>query len=33
MYMSFLWDFAYDENEPSPNTRPWLIRIGFGFAF
>ena len=33
MYMSFLWDFAYDENEPSPNTNPWLIRIGFGFTF
>jgi len=33
MYMSFMWDFAYDENEPSPNTRPWLIRIGFGFNF
>jgi hypothetical protein len=33
MYMSFLWDFAYDENEPSPNTRPWLIRIGFGYSF
>jgi hypothetical protein len=33
MYMSFLWDFAYDENEPSPNTRPYLIRIGFGFSF
>lgn len=33
MYMSFLWDFAYDENEPSPNTNPWLIRIGFGYNF
>ena len=33
MYMSFLWDFAYDSNEPSPNTHPWLIRIGFGFTF
>jgi hypothetical protein len=33
MYMSFMWDFAYDESEPSPNTRPWLIRIGFGYAF
>lgn len=33
MYMSFLWDFAYDKNEPSPNTHPWLIRIGFGFTF
>ena len=33
MYMAFLWDFSYDENEPSPNTRPYLIRIGFGFAF
>ena len=33
MYMSFMWDFTYDENEPSPNTRPWLIRIGFGFNF
>jgi hypothetical protein len=33
MYMSFLWDFAYDENEPNPNTHPWLIRIGFGFSF
>ncbi len=33
MYMSFLCDFAYDENEPSPNTRPFLIRIGFGFTF
>jgi hypothetical protein len=33
MYMSFLWDFGYDENEPSPNTNPWLIRIGFGYTF
>ena len=33
MYMSFLWDFAYDKNEPSPNTNPWLIRIGFGYTF
>jgi len=33
MYMSFLWDFAYDDNEPSPNERPWLIRIGFGYTF
>ena len=33
MYMAFLWDFSYDDNEPSPNTRPYLIRIGFGFAF
>lgn len=33
MYMSFMWDFTYEENEPSPNTRPWLIRIGFGFNF
>jgi hypothetical protein len=32
-YMSFLWDFAYDKNEPSPNTNPWLIRIGFGYTF
>ena len=33
MYMSFLWDFSYDDNEPSPNTRPFLIRIGFGYTF
>jgi hypothetical protein len=33
MYMSFLWDFAYRSDEPSPNTHPWLIRIGFGFTF
>jgi hypothetical protein len=33
MYMAFLYDFAYDDNEPSPNTRPFLVRIGFGFAF
>ena len=33
MYMSFLWDFAFDSDEPSPNTHPWLIRIGFGFKF
>jgi hypothetical protein len=33
MYMSFLWDFAYEDNEPSPNERPWLIRIGFGYTF
>ena len=33
MYMSFLWDFAYDRAEPSPNTDPWLIRIGYGFTF
>jgi len=33
MYMSFLWDFAYRDDEPSPNTNPWLIRIGFGFMF
>jgi len=33
MYMSFLWDFTYDRNEPSPNTHPWLIRIGYGFTF
>ncbi len=33
MYMSFLWDFAYDDTEPSPNSHPWLIRIGFGYTF
>lgn len=33
MYMSFLWDFTYEKNEPSPNTNPWLIRIGFGYTF
>lgn len=33
MYMSFLWDFAYDDNEPGPNTKPWLIRIGIGYTF
>ena len=33
MYMSFLWDFSYDDNEPSPNTNPWLIRIGIGYNF
>jgi hypothetical protein len=33
MYMSFLWDFAHDDNEPSPNTNPWLIRIGLGYTF
>ena len=33
MYMSFVWDFAYDDNEPSPNTKPWLIRIGVGYRF
>jgi len=33
MYMSFLWDFAYDSNEPSPNPHPWLIRIGYGVVF
>ena len=33
MYMSFLWDFTYRKDEPSPNTHPWLIRIGFGFTF
>jgi hypothetical protein len=33
MYMSFLWDFSYKDDEPSPNTHPWLIRIGLGFNF
>ena len=33
MFMSFLYDFSYDENEPSPNTRPFLVRIGFGYLF
>jgi len=33
MYMAFLWDFSYDENEPSPNTRPFLVRIGLGYSF
>jgi len=33
MYMSFLWDFAYRNDEPNPNNHPWLIRIGFGFTF
>lgn len=33
MYMSFLWDFSYNDNEPSPNAHPWLIRIGIGYNF
>jgi hypothetical protein len=33
MYMSFLWDFSYKDDEPSPNSHPWLIRIGLGFNF
>ena len=33
MYMSFLWDFSHDDNEPSPNSNPWLIRIGIGYTF
>jgi hypothetical protein len=33
MYMSFMWDFSYDSNEPSPNPHPWLIRIGYGVTF
>ena len=33
MYMSFLWDFAYDSDEPSPNTHPWLFRMSYGFSF
>ncbi len=33
MYMSFMWDFAYEKSEPSPNTKPWLIRIGIGYSF
>lgn len=33
MYMSFLWDFAYDDSEPSPNEHAWLIRIGIGYTF
>jgi hypothetical protein len=33
MYMSFLYDFNYDSNEPSPNNDPWVIRIGYGVRF
>jgi hypothetical protein len=33
MFMSFLYDFSYDKNEPSPNNRPFLVRIGFGYLF
>lgn len=33
MYMSFMYDFSYKNDEPSPNTRPWLVRIGVGYSF
>ena len=33
MYMTFLWDFNYEKNVPSPNNDPFIIRIGYGFRF
>ena len=33
MYMTFLWDFTYEDGVPSPNPNPFMIRIGYGFKF
>ena len=33
MYMTFLYDFNYEKDVPSPNSDPFLIRIGYGFKF
>ncbi len=33
MYMTFLWDFNYEDGVPNPNPNPFMIRIGYGFKF
>jgi hypothetical protein len=33
MYMSFLYDFNYDDSVPHPNSDPFVIRIGYGVFF
>jgi len=33
MYMTFLYDFNYEDGVPNPNSDPFLIRIGYGFRF
>ena len=33
LYMSFLWDFNYDKNEPNPRNDPFQIQIGYGIRF
>lgn len=32
MFMVLLYDFNYTSSEPSPNSDPWVIRIGYGFG-
>jgi hypothetical protein len=32
-FVSALYNFSYDDNEPSPYTDPWVIRVGVGFGF
>ena len=33
MYMSFLWDFNYDENVANPRNDPFQVQIGYGVRF
>jgi hypothetical protein len=33
MYMSFLYDFNFDDNVPHPSSDPFVIRIGYGVFF
>jgi hypothetical protein len=33
VFMSFLWDFNYNDDEPTPQNNPFQIRIGYGIRF
>jgi hypothetical protein len=32
-FVSALYNFSYDDEEPSPYDDPWVIRVGVGFGF
>ncbi len=32
-FVSALYNFSYDEDEPSPYDQPWVLRAGVGFRF
>ena len=32
-FVSALYNFSYDDDEPSPYDDPWVIRVGVGFGF
>jgi hypothetical protein len=32
-FASALYNFSYDDDEPSPYDDPWVVRIGVGFGF